>query len=295
MDEDLEHKRALLQQQMAIVSEKCRRSQELLDRKRPKVLTPVKKKNVRNWCEPPAPVLAAAIPSDSAVARIRIEHALQRVSRRVSKPSPELARTGVYKKQRVAPSMFPVRYSRGELPCVIEHRNGPKNGLTWVCPLLQLDYDYYLPIFFDGLRCTEDPAKFVARQGIEDLLHEANGHPDCILPCLSELIPPLRLALLTKDPDVITAALRAIQALVGAHAATIGPALVPHFKQLLHVLNLFLPKRRNTGDAIHYGQRHGLDLADLILVTLELLERHGGRDAFAQIKHMVPAYESCLP
>lgn len=290
MAEDLERKRALLQQQMAIVSEKCRRSQDLLERKRPEKTVPEKKKPARTRCEARAPVLAAAIPS--AAPRIRLP------PRRVVKeerPEEALKRTGVYKKQRVPASMFPVRYSRGELPCVIEHRNGPKNGLTWVCPLLQLDYDYYLPIFFDGLRCTEDPAKFVARQGIDDLLHEANGHPDCILPCLADLIPPLRLALLTKDPSVITAALNAIQALVGAHKATIGPALVPHFKQLLHVLNLFLPKRRNTGDAIHYGQRHGLDLADLILATLELLERHGGKDAFAQIKHMVPAYESCLP
>ena len=38
------------------------------------------------------------------------------------------------------------------------------NALSWVCPLHNLDYEHYLPIFFDGVRCTEDPYKFMARQ-----------------------------------------------------------------------------------------------------------------------------------
>lgn len=49
----------------------------------------------------------------------------------------------------VPASMFPNRYARGELPCSIEHGRGGQY-LSWVCPLENLDYDYYLPIFFDG-------------------------------------------------------------------------------------------------------------------------------------------------
>lgn len=38
------------------------------------------------------------------------------------------------------------------------------NALVWLCPLEQLDYDHYLPMFFDGIRCLEDPCKMLARQ-----------------------------------------------------------------------------------------------------------------------------------
>ena len=45
--------------------------------------------------------------------------------------------------------MLPNRYLRGELPCTIEH-GGKGHYLSWACPLENLDYEYYLPIFFDG-------------------------------------------------------------------------------------------------------------------------------------------------
>ena len=35
-----------------------------------------------------------------------------------------------------------------------------------------------------------------------------------------------------------------------------------------------------------------LNLGDLVQETLELLEAHGGEDAFINIKYMVPTYES---
>ena len=76
------------------------------------------------------------------------------------RPAPK---AGAYRKKEVPTTLFPVRYKRGELPCAIEHRSSA-NGLSWVCPLHNLDYEHYLPIFFDGVRCTEDPYKFMARQ-----------------------------------------------------------------------------------------------------------------------------------
>ena len=33
---------------------------------------------------------------------------------------------------------------------------------------------------------------------------------------------------------------------------------------------------------------------DLIHETLELLEMHGGEDAFINIKYLIPTYESCV-
>ena len=48
------------------------------------------------------------------------------------------------------------------------------------------------------------------------------------------------------------------------------------------------------GDGIDYSQQKRENVGDLIQETLEALERHGGEDAFINIKYMVPTYESCL-
>jgi hypothetical protein len=43
-----------------------------------------------------------------------------------------------------------------------------------------------------------------------------------------------------------------------------------------------------------YGQRKQDNLGDLILETLEILEMHGGDDAYINIRYMIPTYESCM-
>lgn len=50
----------------------------------------------------------------------------------------------------------------------------------------------------------------------------------------------------------------------------------------------------NCGDNIDYSQKTNMNLGDLIDETLQVLERHGGEDAFINIKYMVPTYESCF-
>jgi hypothetical protein len=37
-----------------------------------------------------------------------------------------------------------------------------------------------------------------------------------------------------------------------------------------------------------------MNIGDLIQETMELLEAHGGEDAFINIKYMIPTYESCV-
>ena len=71
---------------------------------------------------------------------------------------PPKPKAGAYRKKDVPTTLFPIRYKRGELPCAIEHRSSA-NGLSWVCPLHNLDYEHYLPIFVDGIRCTEVPTE----------------------------------------------------------------------------------------------------------------------------------------
>jgi len=74
----------------------------------------------------------------------------------------------------------------------------------------------------------------------------------------------------------------------------IGENLVPNYRQLLPILNLFKTANKNLGDVIEYGQRKDMNVGDLITETLHILEKAGGPDAFINIKYMVPSYESCL-
>lgn len=50
----------------------------------------------------------------------------------------------------------------------------------------------------------------------------------------------------------------------------------------------------NSGDGIDYSQQKRENIGDLIQESLETFERHGGEDAFINIKYMVPTYESCM-
>ena len=108
-----------------------------------------------------------------------------------------------YPKVNVPESMLPNRYIRGELPCTIEHGTGGKY-LSWACPLENLDYEYYLPIFFDGLQVAGDgPAQYIAKQAIEDMLLASRGHPERVLPCIKNLVRPLRNALAKFDVPIL--------------------------------------------------------------------------------------------
>ncbi len=100
-------------------------------------------------------------------------------------------------------------------------------------------------------------------------------------------------ALNTRDPEIICTTLKVIQQLVLSNNM-VGEALVPYYRQILPVLNLFKNKNTNGGDAIEYSQRKRLNMGDLIEETLQLLEMEGGEDAFINIKYMIPTYESCV-
>eukprot|EP00640_Fibrocapsa_japonica_P000073 CAMPEP_0113953642 /NCGR_PEP_ID=MMETSP1339-20121228/91084_1 /TAXON_ID=94617 /ORGANISM="Fibrocapsa japonica" /LENGTH=375 /DNA_ID=CAMNT_0000962383 /DNA_START=69 /DNA_END=1196 /DNA_ORIENTATION=- /assembly_acc=CAM_ASM_000762 len=212
---------------------------------------------------------------------------------RERRPGPRPPKAGAYRRaNEQGEILFPIRYKRGELPCSIEHKSSGY-ALLWICPLQTLDYEHYLPMFFEGIRCTEDPYKYMASQGVMELLDASKGYPERILPTLPEVVKYLRMALMSKLPDIIITALRCIQSLVLCNVG-IGEAMVPYYRQLLSVFNLFRGKRRNLGDGMDYGQRKGDDINSVIDETLEVLERTGGEDSFANIKYMVPTYESCL-
>lgn len=121
-----------------------------------------------------------------------------------------------------------------------------------------------------------------------------------VLPVIPQLIIPIKTALNTREKDVIVKVLKILQALVNCDVAVsggaglIGQALVPYYRQILPVLNIFINKNDNLGDAFDYGQRKRINLGELIIQTLEQLEVHGGEDAFINIKYLVPTYQSVV-
>jgi len=186
-------------------------------------------------------------------------------------------------------------YERGDLPMQVYH-GGVTNRIAWKIDLTKLDYHHYLPIFFDGLREVEQPYAFLSEQGVYDMM--TSGWQK-VLPVIPQLIIPIKTALNTRKKDVIVKVLKVMQALVmcdtvpeGQHL--IGQALVPYYRQILPVLNLFCRQSDNLGDGIDYGQQRRENLGELIIETLEHFEVHGGEDAFINIKYLVPTYQSIV-
>lgn len=202
--------------------------------------------------------------------------------------APQKPVAGAAKRRTIVPSEFRRFYDRGDLPIAIEH--GPQNRIYWKIDVAQLDYHHYLPIFFEGIREKQDPYRFLSVQGVFDMLEKGGAK---VLPVIPQLIIPIKTALNSRDSEIIAITLKILQALVVC-SDTIGEALVPYYRQILPVMNLFKTSNQNLGDKIDYAQRKGQNLGDLIQQTLELFEAHGGEDAFINIKYMIPTYESCV-
>lgn len=186
-------------------------------------------------------------------------------------------------------------YERGDLPVQVDH-GGVSNRIAWKVDITKLDFHHYLPIFFDGLREVEQPYAFLAEQGVYDMM--SSGWQK-VLPVIPQLIIPIKTALNTRKKSVIVKVLKVLQALVmcdtvpeGQHL--IGQALVPYYRQVLPILNIFIRSNDNLGDHIDYGQQRRENLGELIQETLEYFEQHGGEDAFINIKYLVPIYQSVV-
>lgn len=197
-------------------------------------------------------------------------------------------KAGAFNRRNIPPSEFRRFYDRGDLPIAISHTTGTR--VAWKVPVEQLDYHHYLPIFFDGLREKSDPYRYLAIQGTFEMLEKGGSK---VLPVIPQLIIPIKTALNTRDADIICIILKVIQKLVTC-ADMIGEALVPYYRQILPVLNIFKQRNLNSGDKIDYSQRKRVNLGELIQESLELLEQTGGEDAFINIKYMIPTYESCV-
>ncbi|KAG8461072.1 hypothetical protein KFE25_003641 [Diacronema lutheri] len=204
-------------------------------------------------------------------------------------PKPKPPKAGAFEVRDNPPNTeFRKCYERGDLPIAVDHKGS--NRISWKVDIDKLDYHHYLPIFFDGLREEEEPYKFLSLQGCYDMLNVGGSK---ILPVIPQLIIPIKTALNTRKRGIICAVLKVLQHLV-VSGEMIGEALVPYYRQILPVLNLFKNDNKNMGDHIDYAQQKRMTIGDLVTETLELFETHGGEDAFINIKYMVPTYESVV-
>lgn len=195
---------------------------------------------------------------------------------------------GAFKRRGAPNSLFPRAYQRGELPIMLESKPGGRT-LRWTQDIGTLDYSKYFPLFVEGMREPSQPFNFLAREGAFQLLAFGAQHPDKVIDCLPSALSALRTLLDTRESEHIRDALLVLQQL--AKIPGLGVLLVPYYRQLLPVLNLFKNKRRNMGDSMDFKQKTRRDVSEMILDTLELLEQTGGPDAFVNIKYMVPTYE----
>merc|ERR1712071_122957 len=171
---------------------------------------------------------------------------------------------GAFKERTSKPTAFRKFYERGDFPIALDH-DTKGNRIAWKVEVEKLDYHHYLPLFFDGLCETTHPYEFFARQGVHDMLEHGGNK---ILPVIPQLIIPIKNALNTRCRPVICTTLKVLQHLVVS--------------------------ADHVGDGIDYSQQKRENIGDLIQETLEAFERHGGQDAFINIKYMVPTYESCM-
>ncbi|XP_076466124.1 parkin coregulated gene protein homolog [Babylonia areolata] len=211
------------------------------------------------------------------------------VCKRRQKTVPGPPPAGAFKSRDAKATSFKKFYERGDFPIALEH-DTKGNKIAWKVEIEKLDYHHYLPLFFDGLCETDHPYEFFARQGVHDMLEHGGSK---ILPVIPQLIIPIKNALGMRNNKVLCTTFKVLQHLV-VSADLVGEALVPYYRQILPVMNIFKNKNLNSGDGIDYSQQKRENVGDLIQETLEVFERHGGDDAFINIKYMIPTYESCM-
>uniref|UniRef100_A0A3Q1GMW0 PARK2 co-regulated n=1 Tax=Acanthochromis polyacanthus TaxID=80966 RepID=A0A3Q1GMW0_9TELE len=144
---------------------------------------------------------------------------------------------GAFRERPSKPTNFRKFYEHGAFPIALDHDN-KGNRIAWKVDIETLDYYHYLPLFFDGLCETAHPYEFFARQGIHDMLDHGGSK---ILPVIPQLIVPIKNALNTRNNQVMCTTMKVLQHLVTS-GDKVGETLVPYFRQILPVFNLFKNK-----------------------------------------------------
>ena len=74
-------------------------------------------------------------------------------------------------KKMIPPSELPRFYDRGDLPVKMGYNKGIPQ-IIFLIDAVKLDYKFYLPLFFDGLREKAEPYRMIALLGTIELLEK---------------------------------------------------------------------------------------------------------------------------
>ncbi len=97
-------------------------------------------------------------------------------------------KSGAMQRRPIPPTNFRRVYDVGDLPVQLNH--GHQGGkLLWKTKVSQLNYNHYLPLFFEGLREKQDPYRYIAVQGTFDMLEEGGTNIGKVIP---QLIIPIK-------------------------------------------------------------------------------------------------------
>lgn len=201
-------------------------------------------------------------------------------------PPPRPARPDA-PKPRPAQTDFQKYYARGDFPVSVNF-SGANRALKWLVEPAAIDLGRYLPLFLLGLTETEEPFVFLGEQSSLQAI-AANGEK--LAEILPDLILPVKFALDSADPLIVVRGLKVLQAMLAANKK-LAEALVPFYKNLLPAFNRNVHRNLHLGHHTEFSQQKRQNVSDLMIETLGLLETHGGPDAFANIKYMIPLYES---
>ena len=164
-------------------------------------------------------------------------------------------------------------YSAGGIPCRIEHGN-VNMKLVWSIPPESLEYDPTLIVCFEGLLETLHPYSFAAKQCVRELL-AAKGAEEKVIPILGRLIPHLKNALISDNPETFVEAMNVVEML----SDLVGEHLNPY-------LHFFLQSINKRSFNLKYKER--------VFDLMRTLEQNGGPEALKEIKKKVPTYMSTV-
>lgn len=92
-----------------------------------------------------------------------------------------------------------------------EKPGGPPGGraLKWITPIKDLELEFILPVFVDGLREKVEPQAFMAERGLQEILEATPVKK--LVKAIRSIIFPLKDNLRTLEDDICIKTLRTMQ------------------------------------------------------------------------------------
>ncbi|GLC39864.1 hypothetical protein PLESTB_001290800 [Pleodorina starrii] len=158
-------------------------------------------------------------------------------------------------------------------------------------PPAELDLPSWLPIFIDGVREYDEPYRFIAIRGSEELLLKAG---DTLHNFAERLVSPFRSALHTREPTCVAVALQLMSTAL-ALDRRLATSWAAHYWQFAQVLNLFRSSR--AGSLLvdfGYNTRSLATTRRLAADFMDAFQVAGGELAAAAVRRYSPGHDPAV-